>query len=61
MLFNINTNEMVFTSEDAIEAKFLAFLFENKVRFIVDSDFIRNGFHTTDERRIQIKIIKENN
>ena len=50
---------LIITSEDVVDAKYLEALFEDSIRFIRETNFIRRGFHVTDERSIRITIKKE--
>ncbi len=58
MLMETSNDELVLIPEDAMESCYLNDLFNGEVRVICSTDFIRKGFHTTDEQESRIIIRK---
>jgi len=59
MLCEFHQDKLVIVSEDVIDSKYLEDLFEDSVKVIRHSSPIRQGFHVTNERCVQITIKKE--
>jgi len=58
MIFQMNDNEFTITSEDLMEAEYLKSFFTDPVHLKMETDFVRQGFHVTGERRTCVKLIK---